>query len=910
MFRTTGIFSAVIIIAMLAIGCSGNGSPVTPSSPADPAMTSGTNHTSQASDSWLMGYYDVYFDLETRTFEAELNRSVSFTLNIVPFLNLMQIPKHGITFGSIVIHDDDPTFLGVDVEFSVHHPFPGLAQYDAYDMRGVVIGNGAKTLAYDGIRVAEHGVDLWLKNPDGYTRWFNPIEFTTDKIFGYCPGGFQNLAGDANVNPYKYYSKHLGKDDNLWSYLTGDNNWDGIFESGTGRTMEIEFPLPPDGIGLMFGYAVVVTWEEQGPTGPYHPVHCPEPVAASVNVTPDIWYNEIDGSGGDLILDIDLFAWEAQPSVVKIESSVLDSIYEFGFDTYAGSGGEQYSTWHVEAPSAELNSNEGHYFWVIAECSAYDYKNGLPDIPSSDGTLAAFFRYDLEVGTEPFNSAPVCVIESDPEVPYSGPMPVTITFDASSSYDPNPGDTILYEWSTDGLSWTPQSPTDVTYEVYYDTDGYYSIYLRLTDNLGAQSECSIIDFLVEYELSCEDITVTSANPASMESGEDYTGVEIFGEYFFNDQPMEVDLVDGVSVLASATNVVWMSSTELTCDISMCGVSPGDFQLRVKNGCEPESFGYLDYSVDPDPLKNIDIRPGYPIRDLSVCHYSNEPFVIFDDGQVFVYDENYSDYQSNTGTGHFTTGNLIAAQRPYDDPPTVDHAYPTIGSNDPGIGGFRVYYRDTGYFFTMSYEYVLDVIGMYANSRHYSFVNNGNSFTPVRKNLAPTHGGFWGSYVGGCGAGDGLINKAAVVGVDLSHTLDSPPNPAPPYSGYVTLYWLYFLENGPDYSVERCHYCDHTVSGSVTHIVVPNGTFLNNGELLDPQDICADQENNVFILDIDNTGQAVIKIYDEDLNYIGVVGDAVSISGDPLRIDNDDSTQSVHVAHTDGVSIFRKCELPI
>jgi hypothetical protein len=803
----------VIFLALLVVGCSGTGNPVSPIIEGNPYLT-GENHESQASDTWLLGYYDIYYDIQTRTFEAELNRNIGYTLNIVPFLNLMTIPKYGITFGSLVVHDDDPTVLGIDVDFNIYHPFPGLDQYSAYDIRGVVIGNASNSLSYDGITVANHGTDLWMKNPDGYTRWFNPMEFTTDKIFGYCPGGFQNLAGDAMVNPYKYYSKHLGADDNLWSYLTGSNNWDGFFESGSGRRMELEFPLPPDGIGLKFGYAVVVCWEEQGPIGPYHPVHVSEPVAASVLVTPNIWYNETEGSGGDLILDIDLFSWDEQPSVVKIESSVLDNIAEFDFDSCAMPGGDHYSTWHVEAPVGILNTAENHYFWVIAECQSSDYNNGLPEIPSSDGTLAAFFRYDLEVGSEPYNHP------------------------------------------------------------------------------------------------CEDIMVVSADPSSMASGGDYAGVEIMGNYFFDNLPMEVDLVDGTTVLASATNVQWLSGTSLTCDISMCGVSPGDFQLRVKNGCAPDAYGYLDYTIDPDPLKNINLRQGIAIRDLSVCMYSHEPFVIFIDGEIYIYDENYSDYQTNTGTGDYTPCNLICTQNPYDDPPTGDHAYPTIGSNVPGIGGFLVYYRDTHTFVSMGSDYVLDVIGMYGNTRHYSLYNSGSTFTPVRKNLAPPHGGFWGAFLGNCGSGDGLINKAAVVGVDISYTLNNPPNPAPPYNNYQTRYWMYFLEASPDLSVERCHYVDKDIYDNTTHLVIPEGTYLHNGELIDPRDICTDLDNNVFILDVDSSGQAVIRVYDEDLIPLGVVGDASSISGDPLRIDNDDDTQSVHVAHSDGVSIFRKCELPI
>ena len=435
--------TCLVLLILLITGCSDGGNqPISPEISGENTNPEGLVCPA-VTDIYLTGYYDIYFNLETCTFEAVLNRNASFTLNIVPFLNKMTIPANGITFGSIVIHDDDPAYLGVDVEFSVHHPFPGYPQYDAYDMRGVVIGNASQILDNQNLRVSRHGSDLWMKNPDGYTRWFNPTEFTTEMIFGYCPGGFQNLAGDAHLNPYKYYGKHLGKDDNLWSWLTDGPNFEGVFESGSGRTMELEFPMPPDGIGLMFGYAVVVCWEEQGPSGPYYPVHIPEPVAASVTQTPDVWFDGVD-SGGDLILDIELYGWDYQPSIVKIESSALDSVAEFDFETYASPGGEHYSTWHVEAPAAQLNTADGHEFWVIAECENFDYKNSLPEIPSADGPLAAFFRYNLIVGSEPYNIPPEIIdgVSGD-EIPYS----TDVTTYTVTATDPDSGpDPLTYNW--------------------------------------------------------------------------------------------------------------------------------------------------------------------------------------------------------------------------------------------------------------------------------------------------------------------------------------------------------------------------------------------------------------------------------------------------------------------------------
>ncbi|MCX6644794.1 MAG: hypothetical protein NTY09_00310, partial [bacterium] len=363
------ILSSLMIVMLLlaTISCAGGnkaGTPVTP----DPEMTLRASSHGSNSQTYLWGYYDIYFDPATRELEVVNNRTADFTLNIVPFLNHPTMnPFNGITFDNLIIHNEDPAFLGIDVDFEIYHPLPGLPQYNAYDVRGVVISNGANTLDYKGLRVAKHGTDAWMKNPDGYTRWFNPSEFTTTLIFGYAPGGYQNLAGNAKLNPYKYYGKGLGPDADLWSWLTTGPNNDGLFESGLGRTMQIEFPNPPHGLGLKFGYAVVVTWTEQGEIGPYYPVHCSESPAARITQTPNLWYNQTDGSGGKLILDIDLFGWDYQPETIKIESTVLNNIASFNFDTYAAPGGENYSTWHVEAPAGTFTSTNGHEAWIIAE---------------------------------------------------------------------------------------------------------------------------------------------------------------------------------------------------------------------------------------------------------------------------------------------------------------------------------------------------------------------------------------------------------------------------------------------------------------------------------------------------------------------------------------------------------------
>lgn len=129
--------------------------------------------------------------------------------------------------------------------------------------------------------------------------------------------------------------------------------------------------------------------------------HRKEAIACSVIQTEDAWWNETDGSGGYLVLDIDLFSWDQQPTRLLIESTLTDGVTEFLYEDTASPVSENVSTWHVEVPAKPLHSDSGHEYWVIAESGDYDYKNDLPGIPSAEGPLAAFFRFPATVGDLP-----------------------------------------------------------------------------------------------------------------------------------------------------------------------------------------------------------------------------------------------------------------------------------------------------------------------------------------------------------------------------------------------------------------------------------------------------------------------------------------------------------------------------
>lgn len=89
------------------------------------------------------------------------------------------------------------------------------------------------------------------------------------------------------------------------------------------------------------------------------------------------------------------------------------------------------------------------------------------------------------VGT---NTAPTAVITSTAR---SGASPLTVDFNALSSTDLNPGDTLLYEWDLDGDGQYDDS-TSATPSFTYTTPGNVTVRLRATDRASATGIANVV----------------------------------------------------------------------------------------------------------------------------------------------------------------------------------------------------------------------------------------------------------------------------------------------------------------------------------------------------------------------------------------------------------------------------------
>jgi glucose/arabinose dehydrogenase len=139
--------------------------------------------------------------------------------------------------------------------------------------------------------------------------------------------------------------------------------------------------------------------------------------------------------------------------------------------------------------------------WIMSVGS-----NGLPN-PGSIQTLVAgasnpvdveagpggdIFYVDFDLGAihrityTASNNAPTAVILPSAT---SGASPLTVSFDGSTSYDPDPGDTISYSWDNgDGTFGDATTPTA---SFTYTTAGVYNVRLRVTDSHGASNTATV-----------------------------------------------------------------------------------------------------------------------------------------------------------------------------------------------------------------------------------------------------------------------------------------------------------------------------------------------------------------------------------------------------------------------------------
>ncbi len=294
----------IIILAILA-GCSGTAG----NNPAEPLSPIETR-ISDSNDRTLWGYYEIYVDPVAPSVEITALRQASMHLNALKYLE---------TPTSTLVSLEGPLHINGDVltvNIGLTHPFPQLI-FTGFDVRGILVSRGSIDFG-DGLIAPGKG-DLRLLNADGYTRFWNPTDFSGS---GYQDGilGTPNSVGNFNatVNGFKYFADGLGAED---SFADFTSSLRGAFTSSTKNVRRYE--LKVGAAGVLFNYAVDASWAM--------PDNKPPTVPDDFDVTKanskEAWKlvphfeNLLTLTGGNCDVEVDVYDWQGGATIDAVTIS-------------------------------------------------------------------------------------------------------------------------------------------------------------------------------------------------------------------------------------------------------------------------------------------------------------------------------------------------------------------------------------------------------------------------------------------------------------------------------------------------------------------------------------------------------------------------------------------------------------
>ncbi len=311
--------SCLLIVGVLLIGsgCSGNTVAPDVSDPQEPGpVIQQENETGHG----CLGFYLLEIDTENQQINPVKLRTGEMHLNLTSVLNSTM----GLSVAGVPSEHDPPNGI-FTFDITLSHPFATKPQFSGFDVKGILITPGSLVI---GPNVLADTDETQLLNADGYTRWWNPTEFTNPGIFGYTQGIYANSSASAltaTVNPYKYFADLLVAVSPMTSVLDEPLTSDfgrGIFKAGSDNTRRytIRFPMSP-GPQVTYGYAIDCSWSAPSPNPPIElpddfPIDANQPEAVYVSIEPIVntlhYDSESSVGGGVLRLQIDVHDWQGQ----------------------------------------------------------------------------------------------------------------------------------------------------------------------------------------------------------------------------------------------------------------------------------------------------------------------------------------------------------------------------------------------------------------------------------------------------------------------------------------------------------------------------------------------------------------------------------------------------------------------
>ncbi len=309
------LITLILIGIMLITACQDN--PVTPTDDSQPLVTAGDTEQHPTHYNW--GFYALKVDTSDGSPEIIPVRSADWHFNLTNVLNsTMGVSAIGVP-GETNISEG---LIVMDVTLT--HPFGTKPQFAGFDVKGVLMVPGSLTI---GSLILPDAGETTLENADGYTRWWNPTEFTTPGMFGYTNGLLANAAVSqltATVNPYKLFADVLDAHYDL-SWVSGAamdaDDGRAVFTAGSANTRRYRIRFPMPGPVVTFGYAVDVSWDAPVPNPPTQipddfPINAnqPEPWRVVLQQTASTLYYDTESAsaGGVLKYQINIHDWQGR----------------------------------------------------------------------------------------------------------------------------------------------------------------------------------------------------------------------------------------------------------------------------------------------------------------------------------------------------------------------------------------------------------------------------------------------------------------------------------------------------------------------------------------------------------------------------------------------------------------------
>jgi len=383
------VFAAGVFLCVVLIGCSGN-----PAVPQDPETQQEIRASvgTGTSGHYCGGYSILTIDTENFEIDVRPCREANLHLNVTRTLNnTMGVAVQGIP----AEHDPANGIFVFDI--SLTHPFADKPNLTGFDVKGILIAPGVFEFNELDVPVT------WLINNDGFTRWWNPVEFTEGGLFGYTPGIYANRPPEiltGQVNPYKYFADVLEAETDVYQLNSVDIDMEGgrgMFSSGASNTRRyrIRFPLDPTP-RIEYGYAVDASWEAPSVKPPENlpddfPIEANQPeayIAELSIVANSLFYDsETGNSGGVLRLETTLCDWQGLVNAdiaaeVGSMTAYIPAYYDDGVAFNPGANSWTSASFSLDL-TGDLYPMYALEFYVAAEAESaggetYDQGLGYP----------------------------------------------------------------------------------------------------------------------------------------------------------------------------------------------------------------------------------------------------------------------------------------------------------------------------------------------------------------------------------------------------------------------------------------------------------------------------------------------------------------------------------------------------